>query len=293
MKAALFPGQGSQFIGMAKDLYTDNQQAKSIIERANEILGFRISDIMFDGPEEELKQTNITQPAIFIHSMAALKSVESEVFYDVVAGHSLGEFSALVANDCLSFEDGLLLVQARANAMQDACEKVEGTMAAILGLENEVVENICDNIEDIVKAANYNCPGQIVISGSVAGVQKAVESAKEKGARRALILNVRGAFHSELMKPAEEQLSQKIESTAFKIPKFPIYQNVNAQKEMDPKAIKENLIKQLTAPVKWTQIMERMIEDGLTSLYEFGGNGKTISGFMRRVNREITSESYK
>lgn len=293
MKAALFPGQGSQFIGMASDLYKENTHAKAVIEDANDILGFRISDIMFDGPEEELKQTNITQPSIYIHSIAALKSVETEIAYDVVAGHSLGEFSALVANGSLSFEDGLLLVQERANAMQEACKKVEGTMAAVLGLESEIIEQVCNGIDDNVIVANYNCPGQIVISGSIRGVEKAVEEVKEKGAKRALILNVRGAFHSELMEPAEEQLARKIENTTFNTPRFPIYQNVNARKESDPTIIKENLIKQLTAPVKWTQIMKHMIEDGLTSLIEFGGNGKTLRGFMRRVNREITSESYK
>jgi len=292
MKAALFPGQGSQFIGMGKDLYDSNEHAKILFESAKDILGFDIVDVMHNGPEDQLKQTNVTQPAVFLHSLVALKSNAAEISFDVVAGHSLGEISALVAAECISFEQGLLLVKERAESMQEACEKTEGTMAAILGLEDEVVEGVCDGINAIVVAANYNCPGQLVISGSLAGIEKAVEQLKEKGARRALVLNVRGAFHSELMQPASERLAAQIENTDFLKPKVPIYQNVTSKAHTDPIEIKKNLLIQLTSPVKWSQSMKQMIADGVNSFVELGGNGKTLNGFVRRISKEFETSAF-
>ena len=292
MKAYVFPGQGAQFEGMGKDLYENSEQAHSLFEQANAILGYRLSDVMFEGSPEELKQTKITQPAIFLHSVVKATLAGDTFKPDVVAGHSLGEFSALVANGVLSLEDGLKLVQQRALAMQKACEAVESTMAAIVGLEDEKVEAICDGITDeIVVAANYNCPGQLVISGSIPGVEKAVEQLKEAGARRAIILNVGGAFHSPLMAPAEAELKAAIEATTFNTPKCPIYQNVNAQKATDPAVIQQNLIAQLTSPVRWTQTMLNMIEDGVTKFVEVGGTGKVIKGMILRVNRRMPVES--
>ena len=292
MKAYVFPGQGAQFEGMGKDLYEQSEQAHSLFEQANSILGYRLSDVMFEGSPEELKQTKITQPAIFLHSVIKATLAGDTFKPDVVAGHSLGEFSALVANGVLSLEDGLKLVQQRALAMQKACEAVESTMAAIVGLEDEKVEAICDGITDeIVVAANYNCPGQLVISGSIPGVEKAVEQLKAAGARRAIILNVGGAFHSPLMAPAEAELKAAIEATTFSTPKCPIYQNVNAQKATDPTVIQQNLIAQLTSPVRWTQTMLNMIEDGVTGFVEVGGTGKVIKGMILRVNRRMPVES--
>ena len=292
MKAYVFPGQGAQFEGMGKDLYEESDKAKDLFELANDILGFSISEVMFEGSADELKQTKITQPAIFLHSV--IKSIlAGDTFQpDVVAGHSLGEFSALVANGTLTMEDGLKLVQQRAIAMQRACEAVESTMAAIVGLEDSVVEEVCDSITDeIVVAANYNCPGQLVISGSIPGIEKAVEKLKEAGARRAIVLNVGGAFHSPLMAPAEEELKAAIENTTFYTPKCPIYQNVTAQKATDPDVIQKNLIAQLTAPVRWTQTMLNMIEAGVDSFVEVGGNGKVIKGMILRVNRRMPVEA--
>ncbi|MFK7982633.1 MAG: ACP S-malonyltransferase [Saprospiraceae bacterium] len=288
MKAYVFPGQGAQFEGMGKDLYEHSEQAYSLFEQANSILGYRLSDVMFEGTKEELKQTKVTQPAIFLHSVIKATLAGDDFQPDVVAGHSLGEFSALVANGVLSLEDGLKLVQQRAFAMQKACEAVESTMAAIVGLADEDVEAICDAITDeIVVAANYNCPGQLVISGSIPGVEKAVEKLKEAGARRAIILNVGGAFHSPLMAPAEAELKAAIENTTFQTPKCPIYQNINAQKAMDPKIIQQNLIAQLTSPVRWTQTMLNMIKAGVTEFVEVGGTGKVIRGMILRVNRRM------
>ena len=288
MKAYVFPGQGAQFEGMGKDLYESSEQAHSLFEQANSILGYRLSDVMFEGSAEELKQTKITQPAIFLHSVVKAILAGDEFKPDVVAGHSLGEFSALVANGVLTMEDGLKLVQQRALAMQKACEAIESTMAAIVGLEDEKVEAVCDSItEEVVVAANYNCPGQLVISGSIPGIELAVEKLKEAGARRAIILNVGGAFHSPLMAPAEAELKSAIEATTFHVPKCPIYQNVNAQKATDPKVIQENLIAQLTSPVKWTQTMLNMIEAGVEEFVEVGGTGKVIRGMILRVNRRM------
>jgi len=288
MKAYVFPGQGAQFEGMGKDLYESSEQAHALFEQANSILGYRLSDVMFEGSAEELKQTKITQPAIFLHSVISAILAGDTFQPDVVAGHSLGEFSALVANGVLTMEDGLKLVQQRALAMQKACEAVESTMAAIVGLEDEKVEAVCDSITDeVVVAANYNCPGQLVISGSIPGVELAVEKLKEAGARRAIILNVGGAFHSPLMAPAEAELKSAIEGTTFHAPKCPIYQNVNAQKATDPALIQQNLIAQLTSPVKWTQTMLNMIEDGVEEFVEVGGTGKVIKGMILRVNRRM------
>lgn len=288
MKAYVFPGQGAQFEGMGKDLYESSTEARTLFERANEILGYSISEVMLEGSAEDLKQTKITQPAIFLHSVIKAKLTGDAFQPDVVAGHSLGEFSALVASGALNFEDGLQLVQQRALAMQKACEAVESTMAAIVGLEDEKVEAVCNSITDeIVVAANYNCPGQLVISGTVAGIEKAVALLKEEGARRAIVLNVGGAFHSPLMAPAKEELQNAIEKTAFQAPKCPIYQNVNAQKTSEPTIIQQNLIEQLTSPVRWTQTMLNMIEDGVTEFVEVGGTGKVIRGMILRVNRKM------
>lgn len=288
MKAYVFPGQGAQFEGMGKDLYENSEQAKSLFEQANSILGYRISEVMFEGSAEELKQTKITQPAIFLHSVIKAILAGDEFQPDVVAGHSLGEFSALVANGALTMEDGLKLVQQRALAMQKACEAVESTMAAIVGLADDIVEKVCDSITDeVVVAANYNCPGQLVISGSIPGIEQAVEKLKEAGARRAIVLNVGGAFHSPLMAPAEAELKSAIEATTFHSPKCAIYQNVHAKKSIDPTEIQQNLIAQLTSPVRWTQTMLNMIEDGVSEFVEVGGTGKVIKGMILRVNRRM------
>lgn len=289
MKAYIFPGQGAQFVGMGKDLY-ENPLAKELFEQANQIIGFRISDIMFSGTDEELKQTNVTQPAIFLHSVILAKVLGSEFKPDMVAGHSLGEFSALVAASALSFEDGLKLVIARANAMQKACELQPSTMAAILGLADEVVEEICESIKTVVVPANYNCPGQLVISGSIEGIDEACEKLTAAGAKRALKLNVGGAFHSPLMEPAKIELQQAIEKTNISSPICPIYQNVNAKPTTDPATIKENLIAQLTGAVKWTQTAANMIADGAIDFVEVGP-GNVLQGLVKKVSREVQTSS--
>lgn len=289
MKAFVFPGQGAQFSGMGKDLYDNNQDAKAYFDQADEILGFRISETMFHGTADELKQTKVTQPAIFLHSVVTAL-ISSEFDPDMVAGHSLGEFSALVANGTLSFEDGLTLVSKRAMAMQKACEKQESTMAAVLALPDEKVEEICAEIDDIVVAANYNCPGQLVVSGSLKGVEKACEKLKEAGAKRALILPVGGAFHSPLMEPAREELAAAIENTKFNNPKCPVYQNVDAQGHMDISDIKKNLVAQLTAPVKWTQSVQAMVSDGADSFTECGP-GKVLQGLVKKIAPEVEVNS--
>jgi len=292
MKAALFPGQGSQFIGMGADLASKNERANKLFHQANEILGYDILSIMMNGPEEKLKQTNITQPAVFIHSLAALAANRDQIEYDFVAGHSLGELTALVAAECISFEEGLLLVKERAESMQYACELQKGTMAAILGLEDSQVEETCSTIDGVVVAANYNCPGQLVISGEVSAVEAAAEALKSAGAKRAVLLNVGGAFHSELMRPAQDRLAKQIEKTTFSEPLKSVYQNVSAQAESEAEDIKANLLKQLTSPVRWTQTMNQMVADGIDSFVEIGGNGKTLSSFVRRVSRDLEIESY-
>jgi len=291
MKAYVFPGQASQFEGMGKDLYDSSEEARSIFEQGNDLLGFRITDVMFEGSAEDLKQTKVTQPAVFLHSIVKAKLAGDDFQPGAVAGHSLGEFSALVAADALSFEEGLKLVQARALAMQKACEAEESTMAAIIGLEDEVVEQICSRIQDIVVPANYNCPGQLVISGSVPGVEKAVEQLKEAGARRAIVLAVGGAFHSPLMQPAQDELQAAIEAADFRLPQCPVYQNVTAKAEKDPAAIQANLIAQLTAPVRWTQTVQQMIADGVSEFVEAGGNGKTLQGFVKKVDRRFPTSA--
>ncbi|MDI9878692.1 ACP S-malonyltransferase [Flectobacillus longus] len=281
MKAYVFPGQGSQFIGMGKDLYEKSESAKALFEKANEILGFSITDVMFNGTDEELKQTKVTQPAIFLHSVILAK--ETPDFQpDMVAGHSLGEFSALVAAGALSFEDGLVLVSKRALAMQKACEANPSTMAAVLNLADNVIEDICASIDDVVVAANYNCPGQVVISGTNEGVALAGEKLKEAGAKRVLLLPVGGAFHSPLMEPAREELAAAIEATNFNAPVCPIYQNVNAQPSTDVDTIKANLIAQLTGAVKWTQSVQNMVADGATSFVECGP-GKVLQGLVKKI----------
>lgn len=289
MKAYIFPGQGAQFSGMGKELY-ENEAAKALFEKANEIIGFRISDIMFSGTDEELKETKVTQPAIFLHSVILAKTLGDHFKPDMVAGHSLGEFSALVAASALSFEDGLRLVIARANAMQKACELQPSTMAAILGLADEVVEDICAGIDEVVVAANYNCPGQIVISGSIEGVDLACQKLTEAGAKRALKLNVGGAFHSPLMEPARIELQEAIENVTVLSPVCPIYQNVDPQPNIDPAKIKANLITQLTGAVKWTQTIERMIADGAAEFVEVGP-GNVLQGLVKKVNRAIPTSS--
>lgn len=289
MKAYVFPGQGAQFPGMAKDLYDSSAEGKRLLELANEILGFRITDIMFEGSAEDLKQTKVTQPAIFLHSVVLAKLSES-FKPDMVAGHSLGEFSALVANGVLSFEDGLRLVSQRAQAMQKACETNPSTMAAVLGLEDAVVEKICEEIDEVVVAANYNCPGQLVISGSHKGIELACEAAKEAGAKRALPLPVGGAFHSPLMEPARAELEQAIDATVFSPGICPVYQNVSAKAESDLEVIKANLKTQLTAPVKWTQSVQAMVENGATEFIE-SGPGKVLQGLVKKIHRpaEVSS----
>ncbi|NCD68595.1 ACP S-malonyltransferase [Mucilaginibacter agri] len=290
MKAYIFPGQGAQFIGMGKDLYDQSEQARSLFEKANEILGFRITDIMFSGTDEELKQTNVTQPAIFLHSVILATVLGDDFKPEMVAGHSLGEFSALVSAGALSFEDGLRLVAARANAMQKACEIQPSTMAAVLGLDDFTVEDICHRVSDIVVPANYNCPGQLVISGTIAGVDKACELLLEAGAKRALKLNVGGAFHSPLMESARVELEAAIVATEIKAPVCPIYQNIDAKPYTDPEHIKRNLILQLTGAVRWTQIVKHMLEDGATSFTEVGP-GNVLQGLVKKVDRAIPTSS--
>ncbi len=290
MKAYVFPGQGAQFVGMGQDLYENSSVAKNLFEQANDILGFNIKDMMFSGTAEELKQTKVTQPAIFLHSVILAKTLGDSFQPEAVAGHSLGEFSALVAAGSMSFEDGLNLVSQRAQAMQKACEMKPSTMAAVLGLDDEIVENICKEINGVVVAANYNCPGQLVISGEVSAIEAACEAMKEAGARRALVLPVGGAFHSPLMEPAREELAAAIAATPFKAPSCPIYQNVTASAITDPEVIKSNLIAQLTAPVKWTQTIKQMLEDGVSSFTEVGP-GKVLQGLVKKVDRSIPTES--
>lgn len=286
MKAYIFPGQGAQFVGMGKDLYNESAKAKEMFEQANEILGFRITDLMFEGTDEDLRQTKVTQPAIFLHSVILAATLKDEFKPEMVAGHSLGEFSALVAAKALSFEDGLKLVYKRALAMQKACELNPSTMAAVLGLPDETVEEVCKLVDDVVIPANYNCPGQVVISGSITGIDTAIEKMKDAGARRALKLQVGGAFHSPFMEPAKVELSAAIAETQIEDPICPIYQNVSTKGETDKTVIKENLIAQLTSPVKWTQSVENMIDDGATEFVELGP-GKVLQGLVNKINREM------
>ncbi len=290
MKAYVFPGQGAQFSGMGKDLYDNSSLAKELFEKANEVLGFDIMKIMFEGTDEELKQTKVTQPAIFLHSTILAACLGDTFQPDMVAGHSLGEFSALVANKTLKFEDALKLVYQRALAMQKACEIEPSTMAAILGLEDAIVEQICAEIEGVVVAANYNCPGQLVISGAVPAVEEACAKLTEAGAKRAMILQVGGAFHSPLMEPAREELAAAIEATEFAQPICPVYQNVTASAISDPAEIKKNLVSQLTAPVRWTQTMNQMISDGATEVIEVGP-GKVLQGLFKKVDRSFPCSS--
>ena len=288
MKAFVFPGQGAQFVGMGKDLYESNPLAKELFDKANEVLGFNITDIMFDGTAEELKQTKVTQPAVFLHSVISALCLGDQFQPEMVAGHSLGEFSALVAAGALSFEDGLKLVHARALAMQKACEKTAGTMAAIIGLPDEKVEEVCESIDGIVVAANYNCPGQLVISGEVEAVNAACEKLKEAGAKRALPLPVSGAFHSPLMQPAKDELQAAIEATEFAAPKCPVYQNVDAQPHTDPAEIKANLIAQLTSSVRWTKSVQNMVAAGADDFTECGP-GKSLQGMIGRIAKEVSA----
>ena len=288
MKAYIFPGQGAQFVGMGKDLYNESEKAKEMFERANEILGFRITDLMFEGTDEDLRQTKVTQPAIFLHSVILAATLEDDFKPEMVAGHSLGEFSALVAAKALCFEDGLKLVYKRALAMQKACEIEPSTMAAVLGLPDESVENVCDLIDDIVRPANYNCPGQVVISGSIAGIEEAQEKMKNAGAKRVIKLSVGGAFHSPFMEPAREELAKAIAETKIDTPICPVYQNVSTIGETDSAVIKENLMAQLTSPVKWTHSIENMIEDGATEFIELGP-GKVLQGLVSKINRDVAT----
>lgn len=292
MKAYVFPGQGAQFVGMGKDLYENFPSAKELFEKANEILGFRITDLMFSGTDEDLKQTKVTQPSIFLHSVILARMLGDRFQPDMVAGHSLGEFSALVAAGALSFENGLSLVSQRAQAMQKACELQPSTMAAILGLDDSVVEKICSEINDTVVPANYNSPGQIVISGSVSGIDIAIAKLTEAGAKRALKLQVGGAFHSPLMEPARIDLEKAIDAAEIVKPRCPVYQNVTAMPSTDPGVIRENIKKQLTAPVKWTQTVKNMLADGATEFYEVGP-GAVLQGLIRKVDRNIKAESAK
>jgi [acyl-carrier-protein] S-malonyltransferase len=289
MKAYVFPGQGAQFTGMGKDLYEKSPVAKEMFEKANSILGFRITDLMFSGTDEDLKQTKVTQPAIFLHSTILAAVLGSSFKPGMVAGHSLGEFSALVSNKALSFEDGLVLVSKRAMAMQKACEETPSTMAAILGLDDKLVEDVCASINEVVVPANYNSPGQIVISGSNEGIDKAIELLKEKGAKRAIKLAVGGAFHSPLMEPARLELEKAIKNTTFSKPVCPVYQNVNANPFTDPEVIKSNLVLQLTSPVRWTQTIINMISGGATSFTEVGP-GNVLQGLIKKVDKEMATE---
>lgn len=289
-QAYIFPGQGAQFTGMGKEIYSYNDNSRNLFEQANEILGFRITDVMFEGTEEQLKQTKVTQPAIFLHSVILAKVLGSKFNPEMVAGHSLGEFSALVAAGAMAFEDGLSLVSARANAMQKACELQASTMAAVLGLEDTVVEDICKEIEDIVVPANYNCPGQLVISGTISGVDQAAERLLEAGAKRVLKLNVGGAFHSPLMESARAELETAISQTSIQEPVCPVYQNIDAKPYRDPEFIKKNLIDQLTGPVRWTQIVQAMLRDGATTFIEVGP-GKVLQGLVKKVDRQATTAS--
>jgi len=286
MKAYVFPGQGAQFVGMGKDLYDNSPMAHELFEKANELLGFRITDLMFSGTDEDLRQTKVTQPAIFLHSVLLAKTLGDSFKPEMVAGHSLGEFSALVANGALTFEDGLMLVSKRAQAMQKACEAEPSTMAAIIGLDDEIVEKICDEIDEIVVPANFNCPGQLVISGSFKGIDLACAKLTEAGAKRAIKLSVGGAFHSPLMEPARAELAEAINSTHFSTPVCPVYQNVTAGPVSDPEVIKKNLIAQLTAPVRWTQTVKNMIADGCTSFTEVGP-GQVLQGLVKKVDRTV------
>jgi [acyl-carrier-protein] S-malonyltransferase len=290
MKAYIFPGQGAQFSGMGKDLYDQSEQARELFEQANTILGFRITDVMFNGTDEDLKQTNVTQPAIFLHSVILAKVLGDDFAPEMAAGHSLGEFSALVATGALSFEDGLRLVAARANAMQKACELQPSTMAAILGLDDFTVEDICRQVSDVVVPANYNCPGQLVISGSIAGIDAACEKLIAAGAKRALKLNVGGAFHSPLMEAARVELETAIVNTKFNAPVCPVYQNIDAKPYTDVEHIKHNLIAQLTGPVRWTQAVMHMLEDGATLFTEVGP-GKVLQGLVKKVDKEVPTAS--
>jgi [acyl-carrier-protein] S-malonyltransferase len=289
MKAYIFPGQGAQFSGMGLDLYENSDDAQALFEKANNILGFNITDIMFEGTAEQLKETKVTQPAIFLHSVILAKTLGDTFKPEMVAGHSLGEFSALVASGALSFEDGLKLVSQRAQAMQKACDAQPSTMAAVLGLDDSLVEGICAKTDGVVVAANYNCPGQLVISGEIDAINSACEALKEAGARRALVLPVGGAFHSPMMEPAREELAAAIENTTFNTPSCPIYQNVTARAITDPEDIKKNLISQLTAPVKWTQTIQQMIADGGTTFTEVGP-GKVLQGLMRKIDRTVDAD---
>lgn len=291
-KAYIFPGQGAQFVGMGKDLYENNEEAKAMFEKANEILGFRITDLMFNGTEDDLKQTKVTQPAIFLHSVILAKSLGDDFKPDMVAGHSLGEFSALVVAGALSFEEGLKLVAKRAQAMQKACEAKPSTMAAVLALPNEKVEEICESINDVVAPANYNSPGQLVISGTHEGVDAACEKLLAAGAKRAIKLKVGGAFHSPLMMPAQEELTEAIETAEFHEPVCPVYQNVDGKPHTDPEEIKENLIKQLTAPVRWTQDVEAMIADGADEFIEVGP-GNVLQGLVKKINRSVSTSGHQ
>ncbi len=293
MRAYVFPGQGAQFVGMGKDLYENNTLAKELFEKANDILGFRITDMMFNGTDDDLKQTKVTQPAVFLHSVILAKTLGEEFKPDMVAGHSLGEFSALVTSGALSFEEGLVLVSKRAMAMQKACELTPSTMAAVLALPDEKVEALCAEVEgEIVVCANYNCPGQVVISGSVPGIDAACAKMLEAGAKRAMKLKVGGAFHSPLMEPARAELAEAIEAAKFNDPICPIYQNVSTKAETSSAAIKENLIAQLTAPVRWTQSVQNMIADGATEFIEVGP-GNVLQGLIKKINKEVTTEGLK
>ena len=285
MKAFVFPGQGAQFVGMGKDLYDAYPEARTMMQRANDVLGFDLTEVMFEGTDEALRQTRVTQPAIFLHSIVAGRLMTT-LQPDMVAGHSLGEFSALVAAEALHWEDGLRLVSQRAQAMQEACELQPGTMAAVLSLADDKVAEVCDSIEDVVVAANFNCPGQVVISGSVSGVDMACKALKEAGAKRALKLPVGGAFHSPLMQPAAERLQAAIMNTTFQTPKCPVYQNVSAKAEMDKDVIQRQVLEQLTSPVRWTQSVQQMIADGATTFYEFGP-GDVLKGLIRKINAEV------
>ena len=287
-KAFVFPGQGAQFVGMGKDMYENSALAKQLFEKANDILGFRITDLMFDGTDEDLRQTKVTQPAVFLHSVILALTNQDKFCPDMVAGHSLGEFSALVAAGALSFEEGLVLVSKRAMAMQKACEAAPSTMAAIIGLDNETVEKVCAGIDGVVVPANYNCPGQLVISGTFEAIDKACEAMTEAGARRAIKLSVGGAFHSPLMQPAKEELAAAIEAAKFSKPQCPIYQNVSTVGETDPAVIQKNLVAQLTSPVKWTQCVQNMIADGATEFIECGP-GSVLQGLVRKINKEVSA----